>query len=338
MKIWFNKNFSSIDFILQELQKNNQVITLFSHTHAVEHQKYADYFIYEPEITDNYVSFCLETCQHHKIDVFYPWRNFSKLYPFKNKFSELGVNIIFPCSDINFHIIDNKAAFYRHLLAQKTEVTIPLFSTATNSDEFIKQYNLLKMQTDKLCMKPSVSIYAAGFKIIHDEPNYNAWETLLYGKDKYAIAYSQLIQLLPKKFHKEIMLLDFLSGDEYSHDILCREGEIIAGTIRKKYQESDKYQFLIQNFEIDRMSQLLVTEFQLSGFINIQYRDDKHGVPHLLEINPRISGGFSKISFGGINYVNLFIKMLTHQQITTQDTQQAYNLKVIGKTCYSLAV
>jgi predicted ATP-grasp superfamily ATP-dependent carboligase len=177
-------------------------------------------------------------------------------------------------------------------------------------------------------MKPSVSIYAAGFKIIHDEPDYDAWKALTHGKDQYEIAYPQLLSVLPELFPKEMMLIAFLSGDEYSHDILCSEGKIIAGTIRQKHNAQEKYQSLIAYPEIVRMSELLVAEFNLSGFINIQYRDDKKGVPFLLEINPRISGGYPKIMLAGIDYVDLFVKMLDGQAICAEDIKQDFGVKV----------
>lgn len=320
--------------MLEALQKNPAVTTLFSHTHAVEHQKFADSFIYEPEHSDDYLAFCLEICQQHQVNVFYPWRHFAKLYPHREQFAELGVKVVFPCSDADFHTIDNKAAFYRHLLEKNIRVNLPLFATAHTKAEFIQQYQSLRANAHRLCMKPSVSIYAAGFKVIHDEPDYDPWKALIYGHDKYAVAYQQLCHLLPEEFHREIMLLDFLPGDEYSHDILCSNGKVIAGTIRQKHHAHDKYQLLMQNAEIERMSALLVAEFKLSGFINIQYRDDKNGVPFVLEINPRISGGFPKITLAGIDYVNLFVKMLANQEITAADLQQDFGVKVASETRY----
>jgi predicted ATP-grasp superfamily ATP-dependent carboligase len=334
MKIWFNKNFSSIAFILAALQKNSAVTTLFSHIQAVAHLHLADEFIYEPENAPDYLTFCLNTCQQYQVDVFYPWRHFALLYPHRDRFAELGVKVIFPCSDVVFNLLDNKALFYRHLAEKQIAVRMPLFATASSKEEFIAKYQLLRKSTDKLCMKPSVSIYAAGFKIIHDEPHYDAWKALIHGKDQYEIAYSQLLTLLPDDFFKEMMLLDFLAGDEYSHDILCDAGKIIAGTIRQKYAAHEKYQSLIAYPEIAQMSELLVAEFNLSGLINIQYRDDKNGVPFLLEINPRISGGFPKIVLAGIDYVDLFVKMVSGQAICAADIQQEVGVTVAKSSDY----
>lgn len=335
MKIWFNKNFSSIAFMLEELQKNPAVTTtVFSHTNQVEHSKFADIFILEPECSEDYLAFCLGVCKQHNIDIFYPWRHFAKLYPQREQFAALGVKVIFPCSDSDFDSIDNKAAFYRRLLAKKLAIAIPSFETANTKTEFLEKYAQLRQHAERLCMKPSVSIYAAGFKVIHDEPEYDGWKALTHGKDKYAMAYTQLESLLPEHFFKEMMLLAYLSGDEYSHDILCNEGEVIAGTIRQKHQAHDKYQSLIHNAEIQRMSAILVAEFKLSGFINIQYRDDKHGAPFLLEINPRISGGFPKMTFAGIDYIDLFVKMLSNQAIPAHAVQQTFDIKVGSESRY----
>jgi hypothetical protein len=334
MKIWFNKNFSSIAFVLEQLKKHSKINTLYSHTHWVDYQHFADAFILEPEQTSDYVNFCLTVCQQYQIDVFYPWREFAQLYLQKQAFEKLGIQVIFPCSAENFVLIDNKACFYQHLIAKNSAVNLPLFKVAATKAEFIAYYQALKTQTERVCMKPAVSVYGAGFKVIHDAPDYEAWQALIYGKDRFHISYQSLIDLLPLQFKKPVLLLDFLPGDEYSHDILCAQGKIIAGTIRQKLNSTDKYQCLIQQPEIERMSQLLVAEFALSGFINIQYRDDKDKQPFLLEINPRISGGFPKISLAGIDYVNLLVKLLTKQPILPIDTVQKHNVKVGSETVY----
>ena len=334
MRIWFNKNFSSIAFMLEELQKNSQVSTVFSHTSSVEHAKFADIFLLEPEKSDDYLAFCLEVCKQHQVDIFYPWRHFAKLYPHREQFAALGVDVIFPCSDGDFHTIDNKAKFYRYLQTQNLAISMPLFETANTKSEFLEKYAQLRKSVEKLCMKPSVSIYAAGFKVIHDEPEYDAWKALIHGHDKYDIAYAQLETLLPERFFKEMMLLEYLSGDEYSHDILCKNGEVIAGTIRQKHQAHDKYQSLIHNADIHLMSAMLVAEFNLSGFINIQYRDNQYGQPFLLEINPRISGGFPKMTLSGIDYMDLFVKMLANQTIPEHAIQQTFDIKVGSESRY----
>ncbi len=335
MNIWFNKNFSSIAFVLQKLKQYKQINTLYSHTQSITYQHLADQFILEPQQTTDYVSFCIEVCKTYHIDIFYPWREFSQLYQQRHCFKTLGVEVIFPCSAENFAVINNKALFYQYLIAKNSTVNLPLFKIAQTKTEFITYYQALKPHTERLCMKPAISIYGAGFKIIYDTPDYDPWYALLHGKDQYAIDYKSLLQLLPEQFDNALLILDFLSGDEYSHDIVCHKGEIIAGTIRQKLNNTDKYQLLIQQSDIERMSQLLVCEFALSGFINIQYRNDKYDTPFLLEINPRISGGFPKVTVAGIDYVDLFVKLLCKQPILLTDTLQKYNIKVGTETIYT---
>ncbi|WP_204330629.1 ATP-grasp domain-containing protein, partial [Proteus mirabilis] len=69
---------------------------------------------------------------------------------------------------------------------------------------------------------------------------------------------------------------------------VCESGRPVAFVGRRK-------EGLHQTFENDspavELALKAAAHFQCDGLVNVQTRDDLDGVPHLLEINPRYSGG-----------------------------------------------
>ncbi|MET0580910.1 MAG: ATP-grasp domain-containing protein, partial [Pseudoxanthomonas sp.] len=55
-------------------------------------------------------------------------------------------------------------------------------------------------------------------------------------------------------------------------------------------------------------AQSLVERFGLNGMINVQFKEDAHGRPRLLEINPRASGGVAMSCLSGINLPYLALR------------------------------
>ena len=58
--------------------------------------------------------------------------------------------------------------------------------------------------------------------------------------------------------------------------------------------------------------EILVKHFQCDGLINIQFKQDDHGVWHILEINPRPAGGFAYTQHTGINLIAELIAEKLH--------------------------
>lgn len=331
IKVWFNKNYASIGELFRIL-KGKDVDIFYTHTLNVDYAIEANHFSLEPIEDEGYVEFCLDFCKKNNIDVFYPWRNLKTIYRERHLFEKARVNVFFACSDQDFNTIDNKVSFYDAL--DKDQFNIPAYFIVKTKADLIEKYTQLNLSS-QVCIKPCVSVYAAGFKIIHNDEDYDHWLAMIHGHDKYDISYSSLLHIMPENFDKDMMLLQFLPGDEYSHDIFCHNGKIVDGVVRKKLNETDKYQVLMPHKEIEEFSDKLVSKFNLSGFINIQYRDAANGVPYILEINPRISGGLPRCFFSGIDYAQLFIKTLNREKIEKVEIKD--NILVYDKLTFKAA-
>jgi carbamoylphosphate synthase large subunit len=313
-----------------------EVFVLYSHLNEKHKPELVDHFFIEDQNIEkeDYVDYCLNIIKTYNIDIFYPNRHFTLIYNNKEIFENIGVKLIFSVSPENFKIVDNKFLCYQHIENNNLNILLPKYRIFDTKKQFLFEYKSLKNEINyTLCMKPTVAIYAAGFKIIHEEENYNQWYEMLNGRDEYDISYNTLIHLMPEnKNLKQMILMELLPGDEYSIDCICQNGNIISSVIRQKHMMEEKeYQTLTYNESIFEQAKILTKEFNFNGFINMQFRDDKNGIPKFLEINPRVSGGITQCNLSGINFSDIFIKILKEEEIIQK---QNFDVKVYKKLIY----
>ena len=103
--------------------------------------------------------------------------------------------------------------------------------------------------------------------------------------------------------------MPFLQGQECSVDIACSNGKILALVTRIKFKF---YQECYIEHPCHEICKILVEHFQCDGLINIQFKQDDHGVWHILEINPRPAGGFAYTQHTGINLIAELIAEKLH--------------------------
>jgi hypothetical protein len=86
---------------------------------------------------------------------------------------------------------------------------------------------------------------------------------------------------------RDLLVMEHLPGPERSIDCLAEEGRLIAAVARVKHESWQELE--ISGAAVD-LAATLTRRYELSGIFNVQTRDAR-GVPHLLEVNPRMSGG-----------------------------------------------
>jgi carbamoyl-phosphate synthase large subunit len=107
------------------------------------------------------------------------------------------------------------------------------------------------------------------------------------------------------------LVQEYLPGDEWDVDVLCREGEAVvvatrhnlemmgAGAMRSVLEPSETLASLAKE---------IVAELRLNAVVNLAFRADGAGNPKLLEINPRIPSSILCAMAGGLNLVSLAVR------------------------------
>lgn len=298
ISVWLAEGQSSQRDMLQSLQqlKHRQKLPLTiiaSHRHErPEILGCTDIAYREP--VDNpqaRVDFVLEHAKHHHVKVLLTGRNSIDYEARRADFEQAGIRLLTGASDCDtLAMIDDKAQFTA--FCQRHDIAV---ASGWRFDNLAQLQNLLTQHSDiPLCVKPITGIFAQGFWRL-DTGLSQPWDSFehLYFTDAkkihvnefiHAYANSQLVTDKPIP----MLLMPYLSGKEYSIDVVCERGEVLAAVTRYK-QHSEQH--VGDDEAVMDLVVRLVKAVHCDGIISIQTRADAAGKQHVLEINSRPSGG-----------------------------------------------
>lgn len=321
LNIWFNRWFSTVSHYMELIRNNpddKKFVIYGTHPNPdTVYLKYCDVGGTEPDISgEDYIEFCLEYCQNNQIDIFIPRKENVLISQNIDKFKALGVKVLVcPDGDL-MALMDNKVSMYRSLEEKEKQgtsiVPLPLYRIVNTAGEFKKAYSEMKVSDNQLCLKPAIGEGASGFRIIDDAADTIPFlfNTAFTQKLSYETAYKVLQQ---EEQFSDLMVLEYLDGYEYSIDCLAdAEGTLYTAIPRKK--GDGRIRELENNEELLDIAHKMAAQYKIPYVYNIQVKY-KDGVPKLLEINPRMSGGLHISCLSGINIPYYAIKLLLEGSI-----------------------
>lgn len=258
----------------------------------------ADAWFLEPnEIDDDaYVAWVLETAQAHGVSMIVAQRRAAAFWPHREAFANAGIVLSLPGSADTLERLDRKDLFSQDMDA--LGVPVSAHHAFTTLDEYDAACAALahdaRVQAHGLCFKPVRGIYGSGFRILKEGCEMDrimAINNLHISPDAFRTTLERSRQ------DRSMLLMSLLPGLERSVDFLAHEGRFITGVARAKHGS-------VQHVEIEgpsiAIAQKLCAQYGLHGVCNLQTKE-ADGVPHVLEINPRMSGGFAMACAAGIN-------------------------------------
>lgn len=331
LKIWFNRWFSTVLHYMEMIRNNSdqqKFIIYGSHPNPdTVYLKYCDVAEFEPDLKgEEYLQFCLDFCRKHQIDVFIPRKENVLISQHLEDFKKIGVMVLVcPDGDL-MSLMDHKAAMYRSIeekeKAGKSIVSLPSYRIVNHAEGFKQAYRELRAQGHRVCIKPVTGEGANGFHIIDDEADTASFlfTTSFTQKISFETACKVLSQV---ETFPDLMVLEYLSGFEYSIDCLSdTHGNLLVAIPRKK--GNGRIRELEENQELLLIAKRIAEEYKVPFVFNIQVKYQA-GVPKLLEINPRMSGGLHTSCLSGINVPYLAIKLLLGEKV--ESLQPAYGIK-----------
>jgi carbamoyl-phosphate synthase large subunit len=310
--------------ILQCLQKNS----LFNITLAdANPEATGRYLIKDFEVipfADNpaFKDSVLSICRKKNIHIVLPLVT-KELIPLSQsikEFESAGAKLLVsPATSLE--IANNKSRLYEFL--QWRGIAVPEFRVAETLQQFKKAVDELGYPAKKVCFKPSVSNGSRGFRIISEEIN----ELDLLFNYKPSATYLSLQdaeRILASGTFPELLISEYLPGEEYSVDCLANHGKsiLIVPRLRKRMINgiTVEGEFIKEETIISYCTQL-INELQLHGNIGIQVKKSSSGQFLLLEINPRVQGTISAALGAGINLPELAVKQELSLPISTEELQ-----------------
>src|SRR5690606_4847857 len=145
-------------------------------------------------------------------------------------------------------------------------------------------------------VKPVTGIFAQGFWRLdlakNDGEQYDSFEHLYFTEEKkintaqFINAYANSVMVRERPI--PMLLMPYLSGQEYSIDVVCEYGEVLAAITRYK---TGKIQHIGYEQAVMDVVTPLIKAFGCDGIVSVQTKADDDGQHRVLEINSRPSGG-----------------------------------------------
>lgn len=267
-------------------------------------------FVQIPEAGDpGFIGALLEICRKRNIRVVMPLvtRELLPLAKSHELFDAAGVKLLVsPAAALEIAV--NKSRLYEFL--DWRGIAVPDFRVVENLVQFKAAITELGYPGKAVCFKPSLSNGSRGFRIICDRVNE---QDLLFNQKPQSlyISEAEAIRILGATPFPELLVSEFLPGEEYSVDCLARHGEavLIVPRLRIKIQQgiSVAGEFR-EEPAIATYCTRIIHDLGLHGNIGIQVHRSAGGQFLVLEINPRVQGSIAAGLGAGINLPVLAVK------------------------------
>ena len=266
---------------------------------------------------DGYIDAILKICDKEKIDIVMPLvtRELVKYAQSRQLFADR--NIVLSVDDLEpLKIINNKA----NLLMKMRELGMetPAFKVVSTADEVESAVYELGYPNNAVCVKGAEGNGSRGVRII--DPAKSLYDLFFNEKpNSMYISFEELMRTLREKNAiPQMLVMEYLPGQEYGVDALCDHGRIlyIAGRYNYAVSSSIPQGCILENRkEPFAIAEEIIEKLSITGNINFDFIYDKNGDPRLIEINPRLSATIASYAPAGINFPYLRLKQLLGEPI-----------------------
>ncbi|WP_447649762.1 ATP-grasp domain-containing protein [Pseudomonas abietaniphila] len=253
----------------------------------------------EPQGSAERVDWVIRTAREHSIKFVVAGREGGSYEVQRQAFEAAGVSLVTGGIDCRtFDLVDDKARFTAE--AQRVGLPcIPAISVAS-TEQLREAYDAF-CQVGEVCIKPVVGIYGQGFwRFKNGVDPFRCLEN----PDARQVDFETYLRIFgAAEVRNAMLVMPYLPGSECSVDMVCEAGKVVAYVGRRK---ADVHQTFERNTQATDLAIAAAEHFGCDGIVNVQTRDDAEGRPHLLEINPRYSGGIGYTREAGVNLAGIF--------------------------------
>ncbi|MBA2921615.1 carboxylate--amine ligase [Pseudomonas sp. P7] len=259
----------------------------------------ADISFTEPRGDEERISWVISTARTYGIKVILAGRLGGVFEQARTRFEQAGLVLVTGGMSMRtFDLVDDKSKFT--VEAERAGLACVPAITATNADEMFAAYKTLAA-SGEVCVKPAVGIYGQGFWRFKEGADpfrcFADPDARVANFETYMHAYCD------GGSPPAMLVMPYMAGSECSVDMVCEAGRAVSFVARRK---TGVHQIFEKEGRAVELALKAAEHFQCDGIVNVQTKDDVHGHPHLLEINPRYSGGVGYTREAGVNLAGIF--------------------------------
>lgn len=284
-----------------------------------------DYYQVPYGNSPKYLDKIISICDEKKIDVIIPASDEESLTLSKNRkeINRLGIKLLAP----KFEAIEysnDKGKMLSFL--KKKNIEVPEYYLPKNIKDFKNAVNKLGYPQKKVVLKPRKGRGGRGVRVLSDEAD------LLTSRYVNEIRLEHVLDNI-KSYSEfpDIVLMEYLPGDDYSVDVLADRGETLFAVPRKRIKSlggPSQEGIILENREIEKEVKEIIKAMELDNNINVQLKYSRENKPLIYEINPRISGTIGFNSAAGIPLLYYGIKKLLFGLNTIPKSVNVNNMKM----------
>lgn len=289
-----------------------------------------DEFYQVPSVfAPDYMDRIFEICQKERVDIFFPFMDEELLFVWDcmDRFTKMGVTVSIAARDI-IETANDKLRFYDFM--RENGLHTPDYLGAGTAAEVKAACLKLGYPKKTVCVKTLNGTGSRGVRVL--QGNLSVYEEYVSAKpNSMFITLDNFLEILSGADQpEEMMVMDYLPGDEYCIDLLADHGRVLYMVGR----ESDNVLagitqacVLKKNEEAYEMCKKIIKLFNYDGNAEFDFKYDAEGKPVLLEMNPRLSSTMSVIAVGGVNLPYLQIKRLLGEELPILEPRYGVRLR-----------
>lgn len=291
-----------------------------------------DKFYQVPAAEDkNFINKVKEICIKENVNIIIPivTRELEVFSKHKDYFNQLGIKVSV-MDDKKLVVANNKGKLLESL--RNSNIPLPEYYVANSLEDVVLSFDKLKYPHNSVCIKATKGNGSRGIRIVN--PKVSKYDLFINSKpSSLNISYDELISTLKEKESiDEMMVMEYLPGDEYSVDLLVDNGKTIqaVGRYNSVVSSSIPLGCTLEYRESAIKQAVDICEYlKLDGNIGIDFKYNELNEPRLMEINPRLTATIVVPAVAGVNFPYLGIKKLLNEEFEIPNVQ--YGVRMVRR-------
>lgn len=279
-----------------------------------------------------YAEVLASICEMEHVDILLPQMSAELPVFLENLelFKSVGT-IVSMTRSTSVNIANNKLKLFDFM--RNNGIPTPQFAVASDFESFEAAVVSIGYPSRPVCIKLPELSGSRGVRIIDDSKS----KYHLFANEKPSslyVTYEEMKSILKDAERHggvpELLVMEFLPGDEFNVDLLAETGRVLYTAGRRNplmLMSITQESILEYNDRADKISRKLVEKLSLDGNIGFDFKYDIGGNVQLLEINPRIDATVSIMAAGGLNLPYLRVKQLLGEELPNVEIQYGVRLK-----------
>lgn len=259
-----------------------------------------------------YIDALLAICEKEHVDVLLPIMSveLNALARNRAQFEAIGVKVSVSGAE-SLEIANDKRKLFDFL--KQNGIPCADFRAVHSMESFEAAVRELGYPDKRVCVKTTSGSGSRGFRIIDEtRPRY---EMYLHEKPNSCfIRLSEMEEILAEaEEFPELLVMEYLPGNEYTVDLLAEQGKVLYCCCRKSLGMDHGIMLnseVVRHDEIESLCSLVAEKLKLDGNIGFDVLEREDGTPFLVECNPRITAGIPVFRLAGVNLPYLNVKRL----------------------------